>query len=165
MTKPIIALIVAHAKDGVIGLNGKMPWHIPEDLKHFKEVTMGHPVIMGRKTYESIGRLLPGRKNIIITHRHDYKVSGAIVVNSLNEGIKEAGDVPKIFVIGGAQIYQLALPYADEIWVTKIEAEIDGDTFFPNLNPMEWHRKTLFTIPATDSKPSLLFYHFTHITI
>jgi dihydrofolate reductase len=139
-----LCLIVAKTDGGVIGSKGKMPWHLSEDLKRFKEITTGHPVIMGRKTYESLGRLLPGRKNIIITRNPSYRVEGALVVPSLEEAIKAAEGCPgksgndeknedEFFVIGGAEIYKLALPLAKRLYLTLIHHPFKGDVYFPEF--------------------------------
>lgn len=133
-----ISIIVAVAgKKRVIGKRGGLPWYIPPELKRFKEITMGYPIIMGRKTHESIGRVLPGRTNIIITHDPDYQAEGCRVVNSLDEALRQAmlaqGD-DEVFVIGGGQIYEQALPRADRLYLTYIDKEIEGDVFFPDYS-------------------------------
>ncbi|NVH78545.1 dihydrofolate reductase, partial [Paraburkholderia sp. JPY432] len=119
------------SKNGVIGRENKLPWHLPEDFKRFKETTYGAPVIMGRKTYESIGRLLPGRKNIIISRDASRLIPGAWVTHSLQEALNEAGPVGEVFILGGGEIYRLALPLADRLYLTEVDVEIDGDAFFP----------------------------------
>ena len=116
----MLEMIVAHAENGVIGNAGTMPWHIPEDLKHFKTVTTGAAVIMGRKTFESIGRALPKRRNIVITRQPDYVAAGCTVVPSLDAALKAAGAEPRVFIIGGGEIYRQALPLADRLWITEI---------------------------------------------
>lgn len=136
--KPHISLIVARSRGGVIGSNGALPWHFPEDLKFFKQTTMGHPVIMGRHTWESIGRPLPGRKNIVLTRDKNYEAPGATVVSSLEDAIKLFKPDETVFIIGGAKLYAQALPLVDTAWVTEIDADFEGDTFFPDLNPQEW---------------------------
>jgi dihydrofolate reductase len=139
----MISAIVAVAKNGVIGKEGGLPWYLPAELARFKEVTMGHPIIMGRKTHESIGRALPGRTNIVITRDKDYKATeGCMVVNSLDEAIeqaKKAGGANEIFIIGGASIYEQAMPLLDRIYLTKVDAEIDGDKFF-KYDPKKWNQ-------------------------
>lgn len=134
----MIGIIVAVAgKKRVIGKKGALPWYIPAELKRFKEITMGHPIIMGRKTHESIGRTLPGRTNIIITHDPNFQAEGCIVVHSLDEAIKQAQDKPgseEIFIIGGGQIYQEAINTADKLYLTYINKEIEGDVFFPDYS-------------------------------
>ena len=155
MTRP--AIIVAHAENGVIGSKGVMPWHIPEDLKHFKKVTMGHPVIMGRVTHESIGRPLPGRLNIVISRNPDYAAEGCRRAGSLEEALclVEPGQTP--FVIGGAQIYAQALDLADVCWITEIHAAFEGDAFFKPLDRTVWSRVVLSELPATGERPAVSF--------
>ena len=127
----MISLIVAHDKNRVIGYENKMPWHLPGDLQYFKEMTMGKPVVMGRKTFESIGRPLPGRRNIIISRNDSYKAEGIEVVSSLDEALQLTKDVEETMVIGGEQILRLAMPLADRLYITLIDAEFKGDTYFP----------------------------------
>lgn len=134
--QPRLSLIAAVSKNGVIGREQTLPWHLPEDLKRFKEITYGAPVIMGRKTYESIGRLLPGRKNIIVSRSKDRLVPNAVIVGSLEDAITAAagsgGDqTDEIFVIGGGEIYRMALPLADRVYLTEIDLTIEGDAYFP----------------------------------
>ena len=119
-----------------------MPWHLSEDLKRFKALTMGHAIVMGRKTWESIGRLLPGRKHIIISRRPGYQVPGASVVDSIDAAIAAAGDDSEIFVIGGGEIYALVLPIADRILATEIDGKFAGDTYFPELAKGIWRETT-----------------------
>ena len=143
-----LSLIVAMAKNRTIGLDGAMPWHIPEDLKFFKRVTMGHPVIMGRKTYQSIGAALPGRTNIVVARNKDFEAADADVVHDLSEALTKAkateelwrpdGGREEIFVIGGADIYGQALPEAQRIYMTEVHQEHPGDAFFPELAEGEW---------------------------
>ena len=130
-----ITLILARGANGVIGNKGGLPWRIPEDMRRFKEVTMGKPVVMGRKTWESFPkRPLPGRTNIVITRNPDFKAEGAQIVTSLDAALKAAGDVPEIMILGGAEIYNMALPRAHRIELTEVDATPEGDTFFPALN-------------------------------
>src|SRR3990167_10858678 len=134
MDKPKVSIIVAVAGEKrVIGKKGSLPWYIPQELKRFKEITMGHPIIMGRKTHESIGRVLPGRTNIIITREPNYQAEGCIVVHSLEEALRQVQD-EEVFVIGGGEIYKQALPLADKLYLTYIDKEIEGDTFFPDYS-------------------------------
>jgi len=134
----VISIIVAIAgKKRVIGTKGGMPWYIPEELKRFKEITMGHPIIMGRKTHESIGKALPGRTNIIITSNLAYQAKGCIVVHDLNEAFKMTQGKPgdnEVFIIGGGQIYKEVLPRTDKLYLTVIDKEIKGDVFFPDYS-------------------------------
>ncbi len=139
-----ISLIVAVAENGVIGRNGELPWHIPADLKHFKSTTMGKPLIMGRKTFESIGKPLPGRTMIVITRRSDYAPDGAIITNSWAAALEAATSILKesgedeVMVIGGAEIYGIALEQADRLYLTEIYTAIDGDTVFPEIDRSHW---------------------------
>jgi dihydrofolate reductase len=132
MRKPIISLIAAMANNRVIGKDNKMPWHLPADLKHFKEVTLGKPIIMGRKTYESIGRPLPGRQNIVISSKTDYELIGCDTVTSLEKALALVGDEIEVMIIGGGYLYSQALSMADKLYLTFIDLEIDGDTQFPS---------------------------------
>ena len=135
----MISIIVAVAQNGVIGCHNKLIWHISEDLKHFKQITTSHPVIMGRKTFESIGKTLPNRENVIITRQNDYVVNGAKVVNSLTEAINLFDKSQEIFVIGGGEIYNEAIKIADKIYLTEVYRDYDGDTFFPNWDRTQWN--------------------------
>lgn len=143
-----ISLIVAASSNGVIGADGGLPWHLPDDFRHFKQTTMGKPVIMGRKTYESIGKPLPGRRNIVLTQRADYRAEGALVTGSLAEALAAAGDAEEAFVIGGGEIYRGFLDRAGRIYLTRVDAVVDGDTYFPQLDPREWSLTSVETHPA-----------------
>jgi dihydrofolate reductase len=129
-----LSIIVAMSKNRVIGRDGKIPWHLSEDLKRFKQITMGHTIIMGRKTFESIGKTLPGRKNIVITRNPRFAPHGVTIAHSLNDAIREAGDDSEIFVIGGAEIFKEALPRASKLYLTLIERGFDGDAFFRDFD-------------------------------
>lgn len=133
----MVAIIVAVAENGVIGGDNRLLWHISEDLKHFKAVTTGHPVVMGRKTFESLGRPLPNRRNVVVT-RQELRIEGAEVVHSLEEALALFRPDEKVFVIGGAQIYAQALPLCDEFHLTRVFRAYEGDTRFPEWNPSEW---------------------------
>jgi dihydrofolate reductase len=137
--RPRLSLIVAMARDRVIGRDGKLPWHLSADLKRFKALTMGHHIVMGRKTWESIGRPLPGRTSVVVTRNASYAAAGAHVAASFDSALALAHDDSEVFVIGGGQIYRQALPLADRIYLTEVDAEYPGDTFFPALNPREWN--------------------------
>jgi dihydrofolate reductase len=129
-----VSLIVAMTDERVIGKNNRLPWHVSEDLKRFKQLTMGHPIIMGRKTFDSIGRPLPGRQNIVITRDPNYQAEGVTVVHNLCEALAASHqDQPEVFVIGGATIFEMALPLADKLYLTLIHQNIEGDTFFPQF--------------------------------
>jgi len=133
-----LSLIVAIAKNRVIGVNNTLPWHLPEDLKRFRALTTGHHIIMGRKTYDSLGRLLPGRTTVIVTRNQDYKVEGAIVVHSLEAAITACGDDNEAFLIGGAELYKDGLKIANKLYITEIDAEYEGDAFFPEFEASQW---------------------------
>ncbi len=130
-----LIIVVAVAKNHVIGRDGKLPWHLPSDLKHFKKTTMGYPLIMGRKTFESIGRPLPGRDNIILTRDPSLKIEGCIVVNTLEDAIKHCSAEEKAFIIGGADIFNIALPLTDTVIVTALERDVEGDVHFEPIDP------------------------------
>ncbi len=140
-----ISLIVAMTKSRVIGCDNQLPWHIPEDLKRFKKLTMGNPIVMGRKTYDSIGRPLPGRLNIVITRNTELKIPGVSVVSSFNEAIvlakKEIGNESQkeIFILGGGQIFQEALPVADKLYVTWVHKDVPGDVLFPKFDEKQFN--------------------------
>tara|TARA_B100001248_G_scaffold105199_1_gene78394 strand:+ start:323 stop:829 length:507 start_codon:yes stop_codon:yes gene_type:complete len=139
-----ISIIVAHASNYVIGKDGKLPWHIPADLKYFKELTYGSPIIMGRKTFESIGRPLPGRHNIIITRNSEYHNDDCAVVFDFQAALKEAGDFAEqsgksdIFIIGGAEVYRQAIDFADKAYITEVHADFDGDAVFDISDLSNW---------------------------
>jgi dihydrofolate reductase len=141
-----ISLIAGMARNRVIGAANRLPWHLPEDLKYFKRVTHGHPIVMGRKTYESIGRLLPGRENRIVTRKPDFHVEGARVFGSIEEACRGEGE---IFVIGGAEIYSHALPFADRLYVTLIDRDFEGDAFFPEWDSARFVESSREDHPAT----------------
>ena len=134
----ILSIIVAVAEKNVIGMDNQLIWHLPADLKYFKTLTMGSPIIMGRKTYESIGKPLPGRTSIIITANIDYKAEGCIVVHSLESALDAAKSSNEAFIIGGAEIYKQAIAVADKIYFTRVHAAFDGDVYFPEVNPEVW---------------------------
>ncbi len=131
-------MIVAASSNDVIGAEGGMPWHLPADLVRFKKLTMGHHIIMGRKTYESIGRLLPGRTSVIVTRQPSFNVVGARIANSVEEAIQIAKDDDRPFITGGAQIYERALPQITDLYLTRIQIEISGDTYLPEIDWDEW---------------------------
>lgn len=143
MIRPSITFVVARAANGVIGNQGKLPWRLRSDLHHFRAVTMGKPMIMGRKTFESLPRLLDGRQHIVLTQDPSWRAEGAVVVHDVDEALEAAGDVPEVTVIGGAEIYRLFLDRADKVWLTEIHAEPEGDTFLPEFSEDRW-RRTVF---------------------
>lgn len=141
MHRPRLTLIAAMARNRVIGNANQLPWHLPEDLRHFRNVTRGYPVIMGRRTWESLPasfRPLPGRLNIVVSRQPDYPAAGATLAPSLDAALAIAGDAPEAFVIGGAQLYALALPNADRLMLTEIDKEIAGDAWFPAFDRTTW---------------------------
>ena len=135
----ILTLIVARARNGVIGRDNTLPWRLPEDLAHFKRTTMGAPIVMGRKTYDSIGRPLPGRRNIVVTRNAKLELPGCEIAYSLEDAQRLCVGVEQIFLIGGAQLYADALPSADRLIVTEIDADFEGDAHFPTPDPKVWH--------------------------
>jgi dihydrofolate reductase len=134
----IRSLVVAMSRNRVIGRNQQLPWKLPADLAYFKRVTMGHPVVMGRRTWESIGRALPGRLNIVVTRDPAYAAPGATVVHSLDEAWRAAGDAAEVSIIGGSAIFAETLPIADRIHLTQVDADVEGDTWFPEFDRSQW---------------------------
>lgn len=149
-TAPMLSIIVAMADDGVIGQGNALPWRLPEDLKRFKAMTLGKPVVMGRKTFDSIGKALPGRTNIVITRQRELQLPGCSVVASLDEAVRAAGAVPEIMVIGGAEIYAQALPLAQRLLLTQVHARVPGDARFPAITPAQWRQLSREDYPADD---------------
>jgi dihydrofolate reductase len=151
--------MVAVASNGVIGRDNSLPWHLPEDLRYFKRTTLGKPIIMGRKTFESIGRPLPGRPNIVVSRSVDLTASGVTVVDSLalalanGQALAAASGAEELVVIGGAQIYAAALPLASRLYVTEVHAMVEGDTWFPPLDPAHWQEIAREEHPATADNP------------
>lgn len=145
-----LCLIVAMTPDRVIGINNTLPWHLPRDLQHFKNTTMGCPVIMGRKTWDSIGRPLPGRLNVVVTRQTDLVLEGATVVNSLEAAIDSVAEQERVFVIGGANIYEQALPLAQRLYLTEVDTTVDGDAWFPQTVPTEWQEEQNELVKADD---------------
>ncbi|MDA1118454.1 MAG: dihydrofolate reductase [Proteobacteria bacterium] len=135
---PRVYLVAAVAANGIIGANGRLPWHLPEDLKHFKALTLGHPVIMGRKTWDSLGRPLPGRENIVVTRAPGYEAPGASVAASLEGALALCAGEPSVFVIGGREVYAAALPQAHGLVLTEIRREYAGDVRFPEFDRSAW---------------------------
>jgi dihydrofolate reductase len=146
----IISFIAALGQNRGLGIDNKLPWHLPDDLKKFKEITRGHSVIMGRKTYQSMGRLLPDRKNIIITHDINLEIPGAIIAHSIEEAIKQCLGEEEIFIIGGGEILKLALPYANKMYLTFVEANLPADSFFPTFNISTWKKTAEEVHPKDD---------------
>lgn len=153
---PAISMIVARSRNHVIGRDNQMPWNISADLQFFKKVTMGHPVIMGRKTWESIGRPLPGRRNIVVSRNADLQLTGAEVVNSLDAALTTLNEFPRVFVIGGEQLFTQAFPQADRLYITEIDMDVDGgDTFFKVPDPEQW--KEIERTPASEGEITFSF--------
>lgn len=149
-----LAIVVAVAENGVIGRGNELPWQLPDDLRRFKELTLGKPIIMGRRTHESIGRALPGRMNIVVTRQAGLQAPGCIVVHSFADALLAAADAPgdatEAAVIGGAQLYGVALPEVSRIHLTRVHASIPGDTLFPALQAHEWRETTVAQHPADE---------------
>lgn len=155
-----IAMIAAMANNRVIGKNNKMPWHLPEDLRHFKAMTLGKPVVMGRKTFESIGRPLPRRHNIVISRQVDLVIEGVTCVTSFEAAKQAAGDCEELVVIGGGQLYAEVLPQADILYLTQIDLEVAGDTYFPEWNEDDWQETESLSSINADG----LEYRFINLT-
>ena len=134
----IVALLVAMSDDGIIGRDNALPWHLPRDLQWFKRLTTGHPIIMGRTTYQSIGRPLPNRRNIVLSRDPEFQPEGVEVTATLKAALELVEDDPEVFVVGGAAIYGLALPRAQRMYLTRVHARVDGDVLFPEWRPDEW---------------------------
>jgi dihydrofolate reductase len=152
-----ISLIVAVAENGVIGRDGDLPWRIPADLKFFKDTTTGHPIVMGRKTHQSIGRALPGRTNIVVTRDPEFSGDDIAVVGDLDSALAAAGEADEVMVIGGAQIYAMALPRAKRIYLTEVHIAADGDTRFPELDRGIWSETSRVDHPAEGDIPAVSF--------
>jgi dihydrofolate reductase len=154
-----VALIAAFAQNLVVGINNSLPWHLPEDLKYFKRTTSGKAIIMGRKTYESIGRPLPNRTNIVISRNPDFSAEGVVIVASIEEAIKHAesvnmiNGVDEVMIIGGAAIYQASLPMADRLYLTHVHASVEGDAYFPKVDFDQWKEVAREDFNKDDSNP------------
>ena len=149
-----ISLIVAMANNRVIGRGNQMPWHLPADLKHFKSVTMGKPVVMGRRTFESIGRPLPGRLNIVISRNSDWHYEGVETATSLDDALSKVQDVTEVMVIGGGQLYAQALPIAQTLYLTHISLDVsDADTWFPEYHPEQWNLVEVIDCEPDEKNP------------
>jgi dihydrofolate reductase len=146
------------AKNRTIGINNTLPWRCPEDLKHFKALTMGHHMIMGRKTFDSIGKPLPGRTTVIVTRNMDLKIDGCTITYSLHEAIAACAKDNEIFIVGGAELYTQALPLADVLYITEIQQFVEGDAHFPSFDKDEW--KEIAREKRSQSEPQPLEYHF-----
>jgi len=157
---PKLTLIVAHARNGVIGRDNALPWRLPADLAHFKRMTMGHPIVMGRKTFESIGRVLPGRRSIVVTRTPGWHADGTEIARSLDEAVELCGDAVDVFVIGGAQLFAEALSRADAVMATEIDRDFDGDATFPALDRTAWAEVS--REEHEDDGPDAFPYAFVH---
>ena len=156
MTQPAISMIVARSRNHVIGRDNQMPWKISADLQFFKRITMGHPVIMGRKTWESIGRPLPGRRNIVVSRNPDLQLTGAELAGSLDEALNRLSEFPRVFVIGGEQLFRQGFKKADCLYLTEIDIDVEGgDTFFEVPNPSEWKE-----VERTPGSEGGISFHF-----
>lgn len=160
---PSIFAIVAMSENRVIGDDNHLPWYLPADLKHFKAITTGHPILMGRKTYESIGRPLPNRTNIVMTRNTSFQAPGCMVVTSIDKALEHANHIGgnEIFVIGGAEIYKQLLPNITRLYLTVVHATLDGDAFFPELNFAEWNEIAKETHTADEANE----YDYSFITL
>jgi len=148
---PRLSIVVAVARNGVIGRENGLPWHLPADLRHFKALTMGKPMLMGRRTWESLPGLLPGRPHIVLTGTRGYRAEGAQVVHSLEEALATAGDAEEVMVIGGASLYAQALPLAQRLHLTEIDADVEGDTRFPQFDRDAWREVSREAFSADQS--------------
>ena len=146
-------LVVAVARNGVIGRDNRLPWRLPDEIAYFKRVTMGNPVIMGRRTWESIGKPLPGRRNIVVTRQRGFEAPGCTVVHSLDEAWKAAEGAEEACVIGGTTLFEESLPTAERIHYTEVEADIEGDTFFPPFDRSQWSEREVERHPADARHP------------
>ena len=153
-------LIVARARNGTIGIDGRLPWRLPEDMAYFRQVTMGHPILMGRLTHESIGRPLPGRRNLVLTRNPGYAAAGCEVVSSLDAALARCAGATELFVIGGVGPYRDALPRADRLLLTEIDADFDGDVFLPPIDAATWRETARSHRPATQERA----FAFDHVT-
>ncbi len=158
---PKVSIIAAMAENRVIGRDNALPWRLPADLQHFKALTVGKPIIMGRKTWESLPGLLPDRLHIVVTNNQQYQATGCSVVNSLDAALDAAGEVPEIMVVGGAQLYQQSLPLAQRIYLTLVHTVVEGDTMFPELDLNVWHELGREQHPSDEKNP----YAYTFLTM
>jgi len=156
MNHPEIVLIAARARNGVIGREGRLPWHLPADLRHFKQLTLGAPMIMGRKTFDSLPGRLPDRRHIVLTRQADWHDDGAEIANSVDAALRLA-NAPRVSVIGGAEIYALLLPFADRIELTEVHDDFAGDTVFPQIDAESWHESARIAHAAEEHRPAYDF--------
>ncbi len=159
--RPSISIIAAMAENRAIGMDNKLPWRLPADLRHFKALTVGKPIIMGRKTWESLPGLLPDRPHIVVTANQQYAAEGCTVVHSIEQAIEAAGDVPEAMIVGGGAFYEQMLPMADRLHLTLVHTEVEGDAFFPEYDPAEWKETSREHCLADEKNP----FDYTFITL
>ncbi|HEV8671041.1 MAG TPA: dihydrofolate reductase [Candidatus Limnocylindria bacterium] len=157
----MISFVVAYDRNRVIGKDNKLPWRLPDDMRHVKELTVGKPLIMGRRTWESIGRPLPQRTSIVLTRDADFRCDGCLVARTPDEALELAGAAPEVIVFGGAAVFTAFLPRTDRIYLTEVDADVGGDTFFPPLDPNEWEVLEAVEHPADERHP----YDFSWLTL
>lgn len=138
MVVPNLSVIAAMADNRVIGVENRLPWRLPADLQHFKRLTMGKPIVMGRRTWESLPGLLPGRTHVVVTRNNDYRAPGAVLLHSLEEALTRYADEPEIMLVGGAELYRQSLPMASRLYLTEVHIEPEGDAFFPDFDRSQW---------------------------
>ena len=153
--------MVAYDRNRAIGKDNKIPWRLPDDMKHVQDLTIGKPLIMGRRTWESIGRPLPKRTSIVLTRDRTFKCDGCLIARTPDEAMKLAGDAPEIIVFGGSRVFEDFLPRADRIYLTEVDADVGGDTFFPPLDPSDWDVVEAVEHPADERHP----YDFSFLTL
>lgn len=156
-----LSLIVAMAKNRTIGINNTLPWRCPEDLKHFKALTMGHHMIMGRKTFDSIGKPLPGRTTVVVTRNSDLDIPGCVIEHGLEEAIAACAGDDEVFIVGGAELYRQALPLVDTLYITEIQQDVEGDAHFPTFDPSEW-REVAREVKSQETPQPLQFHFVTY---
>ena len=158
---PLISIIAAMAENRVIGIDNRLPWRLPADLKHFKSLTVGKPIVMGRKTWESLPGLLPDRPHIVVTTHSDYQAEGCTVVNSIDQALAVAGGVDEIMIVGGAAFYEQMIPKADRMYLTLVHTEVEGDAWFPAFDWSNWREISKEEHVADDKNP----YNYTFLTM
>lgn len=159
-----LSLVVAVADNGVIGAKGKIPWHLPADSKRFKALTWGKPVIMGRKTFESLPRALPGRQNIVITHNRNYSVKGARIAADFESALRTAAGVDEVMIVGGVDIFARAMDEADRIYLTEVHTHPDGDVYFPAFDRRQWHEALREDHPSETGRPAFSFVNLERVS-
>lgn len=153
-----LSIIVAMAQNRTIGVNNTLPWRCPEDLKHFKTLTMGHHMIMGRKTFDSIGKPLPGRTTVVVTRNNDLEIEGCVIAHSLQEAINNCVGDDEIFIVGGAELYRQAISLTDTLYITEIQQDVEGDAHFPSFDKSAWRETS--RVACSQTAPQPLEYHF-----